>query len=819
MKKKLLLTSFLLFFFNSFSQDLSIEINNVKNNTLCSGFSDGEVLFTSSGGTPPYNYNLIEDFSGTVILNSLEPIFSGLSPSFYTIQVTDSNNEITTASFTIEDVIPLYITATIIRNASCFENDGEIIATSFGGTPPYSYALNGGPFQSNEIFTNLSAGTHSIEVQDANGCSNLTEVIIDIPPSPLNITTASNDVSCNGLSDGAINISVTGGIPPYSYSLNGNAFQSSNIFTNLISGTYSIEVQDINDCINSTTTTVNEPTSITGTTTTTENTITLTATGGNIPYQYSIDNGANFQSSPVFTNLTSGNYNPIVRDAYGCLATLANTVIENKPPLHVYTNIVNPILCSGFNLADVQVEVINGTPPFNYEILANYSNTSLISYSSTNSFFFIPSLNAGIYDLTITDSNNKTITSTFTIEDVIPLDITATIIRNVSCFENYGEIIATSTGGLPPYSYALNGGAFQSNEVFTNLSAGTHFIEVQDANGCSNLTEVIIDIPSPLNITTVSNDVSCNGLSDGAINISVTGGIPPYSYSLNGNAFQSSDIFTNLISGTYYIEVQDTNGCINSTTTTVNEPDALIISSIDITPSGNEPSGIISIEATGGTAPYSYSINGNSFLSSNNFSGLASGTYTLIAQDSNRCNSLNFTITLNQLDIDNSITQESNELEATYKNAVSYQWINADTKTRISEAVTSTFKPSESGKYQVEMTVTESATRTVINKKTVIQNRTVSQIVLSPIIEFNINATLSNEDIKKNNFSIYPNPTVNFINVPSNLLDEGYKIYTILGTEVSNGKIESSRINVESLSQGIYFLKVKQYSPLKFIKK
>ncbi len=964
MKKQLLLTTFLLLFFNSFSQELTIEIDHIIN-PACYNLQEGEVQFTSTGGTPPYSYNLING-SGVTISSGSNPIFSELTSGFYSIQVIDSTNETASIEFTIEE--PSFLEVEIINYDVTCEgtNDGGINITATGGTPPYSYSLdlnnyqtentftnlatgtytvqtvdangciysqrinikksilnariktdnitcngnndgqiniidprggtspysyslNGGDFQTENTFTNLAPGTYTIEVQDLNACTYLNEVSISEPNS-LNSTTTTNNIICSTSNDGEINITTTGGTPPYSYSLNGNDFQTENTFTNLAPGTYTVQTVDANACTYLNEISIVKPSFLEAEIISYDVTcngnndggINITATRGTPPYSYSL-NGNDFQTENAFTNLAAGNYTVQTVDANGCIV-FESINIKESPSLNATIN-TNNITCNGSNDGQINIIATGGIPPYSY---------SLNGGDSQNDNVFA-NLAAGTYTIEVQDLNACTYLNEVSIVEPTSLNSTTTTNNIICSTSNDGEINITTTGGTPPYSYSLNGNNFQTENTFTNLAPGTYTVQTVDANACTYLNEISIVEPpfleaeiinydvtcngnndGGINVTatggtppylyaldqndfqtentfpnlavgtytvqiidangciyserisikeslslnattTITSNITCNGSNDGEINITATDGTPPYSYSLNGGDFQNDNVFTNLAAGTYTIEVQDANACINSIITTIDQPDVLTISSVDVTPSGNEPSGKISIETIGGTPPYMYSIDGNNFTSSNEFLDLTSGTYTITVQDTNGC-STNLSVTLNQVDIDNSINQVSDQLEVTYKNATSYQWINVDTKTRVTGATSSSFKPSESGNYQAEMTILVATTRTASNKKTIINNRKASQIILSPVIAFNIN-TLSTEDIEENNFKVYPNPTVNFINLPSKFLGDDYIIYTILGKEVDKGKITSTKLTVKSLYEGIYFLKIKEYAPLKFIKK
>lgn len=823
------------------TQNTSIVINMYTNDTniptngslTTDTPTNGTVIINDPNGTP-------NDPSDDVLTYIPDMDFNGTDTFTYTICDTNipSNCDTATVVIIVESLEPLLITGISITDFSCEVADAIAVVNVIGGTPPYNYELSNditGAIllnSTNNIFSNLPEGNYSVKVTDSNNNLDISQFAINTPIS-LEITAANSIINCDGENNGEIIVTSTGGNPPYSYTLNGSSLQTENIFTNLSPGTYSIDVQDVNNCTASTIITLDTPSPIISNTEIIGNTATISTTGGTPPYEYSIDAGNTFTTSSTFSNLNEGAYDVVVRDHNGCFEIFPFSIAIN--PIAVIdfittiqnTSVIIPILTNDINISQHDLltfnQSSNGSISLDDSGTPNDISDDILIYTPNNNFIGTDEFIYTLCDVNFTNCSTASVTinvksNSFSI-DVITNDAT--------CASNNNGIIEVNVnGGTPPYNFELmdtgtNTITSRTSNIFTRLLAGEYIIKVTDSNNVfETLQGIIINEPPLLTTTLTANQISCNGSADGSITIDATGGSGSYVYEINTvpGRFQSENTFTNLIPGFYEVTIQDENGCFKIMQAEINEPSVVTITLVETTSSGNQPSGFISIEATGGLPPYSYSIDGNNFISSNEFLDLASGTYNLSAQDSNGCNSLNLTVTLNQIDIDNSVMQESDELEATYKNATSYQWINVDTKTRIPGATSSSFKPSESGRYQVEMTISESATRTVVNNKTVINNKTVSQVVLSPIVEFNID-TLSTEDIEENNFKVYPNPTTEFINLPSELLGEDYKIYTILGREVDHGKIESTKLLVESLSEGIYFLKIKRYTPVKFIKK
>ena len=251
---------------------------------------------------------------------------------------------------------------------------------------------------------------------------------------------------------------------------------------------------------------------------------------------------------------------------------------------------------------------------------------------------------------------------------------------------------------------------------------------------CIVTTELItISEPDPLVITSAINDVSCNGSTDGSVTIEVVGGSGGYIYNISEepNRFQLDSTFTDLAAGVYQIVVQDDLGCFITQEIEILEPNPIVIGEITVIPTGNETSGSIAIVVSGDDEGYIYNLNDVS-SSNGSFFDLAAGEYEVNVEDTNGCISETLTIILGEVNIDNSVIQNPETgLEANFKDAISYQWINVDTNTRIEEATDVNFIPFEFGQYQVEIEIPNEGGTIVSPKGIKVVDTT--QIVLSLI--------------------------------------------------------------------------------------
>ncbi|MFZ4771153.1 MAG: SprB repeat-containing protein, partial [Ferruginibacter sp.] len=272
-------------------------------------------------GILPYSYSLN---AGTLQASN---VFSGLAAGTYTVYATDAAGCDTSYQVTITASSSLSATFTNTNSSCPGLNNGSITVSPTTGTAPYSYSANAGPAQPSGLFTNLAAGSYSIVYTDALLCTGTLTVVIG-PGTAITATSSSTGTSCAGAPDGSITVTATSGVGPYTYSLDAGAFQTSNIFTGVVSGTHSIVVSDSRGCTVTISRTVTAGTSLVGNIYqtpvscpgSTDGTVTLipNAVGGGIPpYLFKIDGGA-FQTSGIFTGLASGIHTGIFTDANGC---------------------------------------------------------------------------------------------------------------------------------------------------------------------------------------------------------------------------------------------------------------------------------------------------------------------------------------------------------------------------------------------------------------------------------------------------------------------------------------------------------------------
>ena len=544
-------------------------------------------------------------------------------------------------------VNPAQLTASAQGSAqvSCSNaEDGQITVTANGGTGDYTYSLNGGPAQSSNVFSGLAAGNYVVTVIDANNCRvNTQTVTISNPGKILAELQSTPQVSCNGASDGKIVVLAQGGTGSLTYSLNGGPAQSSNIFDGLTAGNYVITVYDANQCsITLEAVTIAEPqvlqASAQGTSQVScfnaeDGKITVLASGGTGAYTYSL-NGGPVQSSNFFNDLAAGSYTITVYDANNCMVSTNAVNILNPAQLTASAQGSAQVSC--YNAEDGQITVTanGGTGDYTYSLNGGPAQSSNV----------FSGLVAGTYNVMVYDANGcYTGTSAIMINNPERLFVSVQASEQVSCHDaEDAQIVITATGGTGIYTYTLNGSQPQGSNIYSNLSSGTYYVQVYDANGCQAGTEsVLIANPEPLSISLqASPQVSCHNAQDGQIIVNADGGTGVYSYVLNGGPDQSSNVFSNLSSGNYSIMVYDANQCaVSSQELMIANPDAISVNAM-ITSElrcNNGDDGQIDVIATGGTGTLLYSLNGGPLQSSASFYNLASGYYVINVVDENNC--------------------------------------------------------------------------------------------------------------------------------------------------------------------------------------
>ncbi|BAO77315.1 T9SS type B sorting domain-containing protein [Winogradskyella sp. PG-2] len=671
------------------------------NNITCTGSADGNVSFTinsSYSSAVNVNYEIFDSLSqvstgvtgsgsvpanGSLTVSDLGPLSFG---NYYvSISETSGPNAgcgIVTPPFNItESAILLNLDATVDQNANCNPNSGVISAIAQDGTAPYQYQItttattplaSDTNWASTSVF-NMNAGNYYVHAIDGYGCIVSSPVLV-LPGDPTPLISAVLTNTCQ-VTDGNYEIDVTldtAGIPPYSYSIDGGAFQTQTApftLSNLFAGTHTIEIQDVNGCGNLVSVDISEPIDITADVTALpscnndDGEITINESGGSGSYTYTISpNPASISlSGNIYSGVPSGIYTATVTDAV-TLCTTDVTISVPEAVIPTFTLTPTVVTCFGDNSGAFDINITNYSGAYTYEVFDNLgaSVTGVINANTSTNPETVTGMLAGTFSVVITETAIPFCSNTANVIIASPtVDLTLTLSEtaDVTCNNNQGTITAIANGGWGDYEYELTGDAtitYAANNVFTDLSAGTYTVNVRDAEGCIISETITLDEPTPITATFTPSTtlLSCFGDQDASITVTtVTGGQGTnYRYTLNtilptvsSSGPQTSNTFTDLGVGTYSITITDGFNCeMTSLDIIITEPTPIEANLVLATSQTCTVSSSLTLSATGGTGTYSYSDDSTftttlgTFTSSTTFI-VSAGTYEYYVRDANGC--------------------------------------------------------------------------------------------------------------------------------------------------------------------------------------
>ena len=617
------------------------------------GVNNGTITIDATGTSGTLEYSI----DGGLLFQPSN-VFINLSAVTYNIIVryNDETCPVTYPPVVLTaPVLPTITNVDFTNVTDCGLADGTITVTATGGGP-LAYSIDGGAtWQPSNIFSGLGDDTYDVRVRNLSGNCEVTAAPVTITaPTPTNVASvATTDPSDCGVSDGQIVVTATGGILEYSID-GGTNWQSSNTFNGLAAGTYNVAVRNTNGtCFNLSidnpiilsTPTSPSITNVASTDPTdcnlTDGTITITATGGQGTYEYSIDGGGpagTWQSSNTFTGLAGGSYEIHVRNASGSCDVLG--------PVEVLTDKIPPVVSSTAHTQPADCGVNDGTITITASSAQGTVEYSINGGSSWQQSGVFTGLAAGSYQTSV-----RNIDGTCKIDDALitlvapipPVISSVTPTDPTNCGVDDGTITIVTTGGNGTTEYSIDGGQTwqQNGGTYTGLAAGTYFVWVRNSSGTCEVAEtanpIILQPASAPAITNVAHTdpTDCN-VTDGTITVTVTGGQGTYQYSKDGGStWQASNVFTSLAGGSYDIHVRNANETceVNGPIEVLIDKVAPVISNVDFsdpTDCGVADGTITIIANSPISSAIQYSIDGGTtWQSSNLFVGLVGGTYDI----------------------------------------------------------------------------------------------------------------------------------------------------------------------------------------------
>ncbi|MFT5822069.1 MAG: gliding motility-associated-like protein [Crocinitomix sp.] len=600
------------------SEPIQIIANPDITPPTCNGDCDAIILVNPAGGNgAPYTFNWVPAPASGAASNPGDGFCSG----DISLTITDADGCSFDTTITIIDPPIMTITIDDIVDASCNGGcDGQATANPVGGVPAYTYewfdagtGLTTGI--TDQTATGLCAGDYFVIVTDALGCQLTSPTITISEPPPFVMTVDVYSVSCFGVCDGAADVDITGGTPPYTFSWTtfpgGIGVGATDSISGLCPGEYQIIVTDDNGCESvAIVVEVLEPSEVTVTVSGTDptcfdlcdGTALAVGAGGTPPYTYSwspLPGTGGDTDSP--SDMCADTYTVTVTDDNGC--TGENTITLDSPEEYDIDVIITDLDCFGDTDGAIDITINSGGSGFGYTF--TWVPTPPVGDGTAN----VSGLTAGTWTVTIADSEGCDTTMSFDITSPPELLLDANVISDVLCNGDCdGSADVVITGGTAPYTILWDDPLAQTTLLASDLCAGTYTVTVTDDNGCVASASITIAEPADFDLTLSQVDLLCFGDCDGTATVLVnSGGVAPYTILWDDPLAQTTFTAVGLCAGTYIAVITDNNGCDTTVTFVLSEPEELIIDIelINGTCFG-DCTGSAHVTISGGTTPYTF---------------------------------------------------------------------------------------------------------------------------------------------------------------------------------------------------------------------
>ncbi len=581
-------------------------------------------------------YNWEEDV-GITCTDCPTPGVAPPSDTNYYLTITDSYG------CQIEDSIAIFLEDVLPEPVALCDSIGEyhisVVWDSISGAIGYEINIDGQGYipPNNGDLAHFISGltfpdTVTIQVRAFDDCKGeFTELECITPdcPAPIPNIVTINTTSCFGSADGAFSVDATGGTGPITYELNGDV-NATGSFTGLTAGIYEVMILDSIGCDAMISVEVEQPDSIALDAIILDSVDCFDGNNGSVGVEilsggtgpFSFDWGL-ISNDSIQTGLTAGDYSVVVTDQNGC--TAAASIALGQPDELTATTDSSLVSCNGDADGTASVTPQGGTAPFSYlwDVAASSQTTSIAS-----------GLSAGSYEVTVTDVNNCTFSTSVQVNE--PPVLTASLNTNDPLCNGAesGSIEVIPDGGTPEYNYAWSDPSLSDDPFQNDLGEGNYSVTITDLNGCTATAVAQLNDPPPIEITAQQSEVSCFEGEDGSITVSLTGAVGSPVFSWDNGVFTPFNL--DLSAGTYCLTVTDDNECEAEACYTITQPSAIILAtdSEDI-PCGSMDVGVIDLTASGGTSPYTFLWSEGS--TTEDIDELAPGDYTVTVTDGLGC--------------------------------------------------------------------------------------------------------------------------------------------------------------------------------------
>ncbi|WP_317898565.1 gliding motility-associated C-terminal domain-containing protein [Aurantibacillus circumpalustris] len=597
---------------------MPIVSSSITCNSQCTGAASVAVT-TVTGGTQPYTATWLSPApSGT---NEI----TGLCAGVYNAQITDATGCLGFTTVTIAEPSPISNTTNIGFPLCPGICDGNISVSSSGGNAPYTYTWMP-MFSNGTSITNLCAGDYTLVVGYNNVCTDTSRINLPVQTVIAIAPTVTNNI-CFGTSTAKASVSVSGGSSPYVAGWS-NGQNGLNI-NNLVNGTYTVVVTDINGCSNTETTSITSGAQITSTTSIfspacglCSGAATVAATGTG-PFNFSWSNSA---TSPTVANLCAGVYQVIISDVLSCTKT-ETIIVNNSNGIDSARVNTKQISCSGSCIGGASVTAFGGTAPITYNWLSPATSGSVIS-----------NLCSGTYFVQMVDAAGCIRTTSATINPLVTLSVSP-FVYQPACGASDGSISIAIAGGTPTYNIVWNPPAGLTTSL-TNLNSGVYSYTVTESgiNACSISNTINVSNNNGPIIVADQTNINCFGQCTGLISTTVTSANPPLTYSWSSGSAITSSVVTNLCKGVVTLTVSDGIPCNTIQSFTITDNPLLQLSKENVKNANcfGDCSGEIKLVPSGGSLPYTYTWT-NTNATFNPIDSLCDGVYVATITDSKGC--------------------------------------------------------------------------------------------------------------------------------------------------------------------------------------